>query len=622
MASEPSLSQLSADDGLSCEQGKVEQLTEEIQTLKANCAEDLATLKAKLSAEMQISSTLQRSLALRSASESLEGKQTEQIGQDDQLKVQIRQLESKALDLEADNYALEERMKSLTLENQTLQDSLVRPSQSRDVLDNDKVIRQVEGLCSQLDTSHSENTHLKAQLKSKRRELKTANDENSSLARRLTALTSEQEILREELEELKAEREQIIEGQDEAVRAERDKLDGKLESLGDVNMRLMQDLEDAYSKLRYEEKRSLEAREALAVRDEDLQELMEELQTVHSLLRNKDQNIERLESEITKEAEDDHMTSEALRQVKKENTQLKTQVKAGRAELKETERSLDMVREQLSTACQEARMAQKELGKKQEEVKGLLEELDVSRETVKEHKHMINVLKESFTKQIADRVKAVQMEKLELEDRLNDVDHDTLDTRSLLEPSLKDELAQLEDYKPAKASLLFTSSDIKRVEKLSAELLEKDHVIEVLSKSSEELQANLDTANKQLFKVSKLLAALQQEKEEEVQHYRVLIQDLQSRRHNMEPTELQAKVIELQAEIDRLVNQMMVSHQHWAEENYVLTVSIRDAEFQAAEARMKIFELTKELTALKQRRPQVAQHQGAISRISKIFHWS
>jgi chromosome segregation ATPase len=601
----------------------VEQLTEEIQTLKAKCAEDLTTLKAKLSAEMQISSALQRSLALRSASESLKGKQTEQVDQDVRLKVQIRQLENKALDLEADNYALEERMKSLTQENQTLQDSLVRPSQSREVLDKDKVIRQVEDLCSQLDTSHSENRHLQGQLKSKKRELKTAHDQSNRLAKSVTDLNREQEILRDELEELKAEREQIIEGQGEAVRAQRDKLDGKLESLGEVNMQLMQDLENAYSKLRYEEKRCLEVREALAVRDDEIQELKEQLLTVRSLLRNKDQSIERLESEIIKEAEDDHMTSEALRQVKKENTQLKTEVKAVKAELKETERSMDMLRDQLSTACQETRMLQKELGKKQEEAENLHEELDVSRETVKEYKDTIDVMKESFSKQIADRVKALQKEKLELEDRLNDVDQDTSDTRSLLEPSLQDELGQLEDYKPAKASLLFTSFDIKRVEKLNAELLEKEHFIEVLSKSKEELQANLDTANKQLFKISKQFAALQQEKQEEVQHYRVLIQDLQSRKPNMEPTELQAKVIELQAEIDRLVNQMLISHQNWAEENYILTVSLRDAEFQTAEARMKIFEMAKELTALKQRGPEVAQHQqGAISRISNIFNWS
>jgi hypothetical protein len=110
------------------ERARADDLLHEMLQLKSQFSDELCSLKSKLAAEKQMSSVLRRSFTMRTVEECWDRKLPElsEVGQ--RLQHEIMQLERKTLDLEAENYAVEERSKSLACENDALRDSLVRPT--------------------------------------------------------------------------------------------------------------------------------------------------------------------------------------------------------------------------------------------------------------------------------------------------------------------------------------------------------------------------------------------------------------------------------------------------------------------------------------------------------------
>lgn len=566
MATQPS-EPPSLQTELLLERSRVTELMRQLETLQQRSSEELAFMKSKLDEEIQISKALKRANSMK-AEVSFNGKGHE-----------VKQLERKTLDSDSDSFVKEGRITSLLLENSALKDLLVTYTQTQETMEKEKLAAQVEELCAKLEAVFSDDKLLKARLKKMKVELKDCYASSNALTDEVSSLTRERDFLRQEYDELRQEKEQILDAQGGVVKAERSRLEGKLENFAEQNRRLKQDLDDAYAKLKQESKRTADVREALASRDEDIQGLKEQLQTVKSQLKTKDHSIEQLEIEINRSAQDDYQNSEALKLAKKENLQLKADVKALKTSLKDSEHNIDEIRNELARAAKEQRLLQKELGRKQEELDSLLEELDISRENVKDLKDEINNLKDEFKRQFADRVKIFQAEKLELENRLNESDIYPSGDKSLLMPSLQDELGQLDDYRPSKASMMISSfTETKRVESLKAEIADKNVLIETLTNSKADLQASLNKANKQFLKVSQQLSTLEHEKDTEIERYRLLVKDLQVRKKNLEPDDQQAKINELQAEVDLLTKQMLISHQNWADENYELSMSLRDLE--------------------------------------------
>mmetsp|Transcript_10786 Transcript_10786/g.21103 ORF Transcript_10786/g.21103 Transcript_10786/m.21103 type:complete len:409 (+) Transcript_10786:608-1834(+) len=405
------------------------------------------------------------------------------------------------------------------------------------------------------------------------------------------------------------------------MRAERAKYDEKLNELTEANMKLSQDLDNANARIRFCGKVENELKNSLSEMESNYSDLMSELKTVKFQLKNKDRSIERLESEITKEADEENLASQALKASKKENIQLKNELRTLRANYEATEGSVEELRTQLSVVTKEIRSVKKEVAKKQEEIQCLMEELDISRETTKELKEKMGKYKEECSRQYNDRIKTLQNEKKELEDRLKEIHDETSDTKSLFEhPSLHEELANLEDFKPERVSCLFNSfGDNKKVENLKAELAEKESMIESLTKSKDELQTNLNKANKQLFKAMRQLTDLEQSKEAEVTRFRGLVREMQSQKSGEDSTELHMKIMELQSEVDRLNKEVELTHLATADEIKKLTLALRDAEFKGAETRMQYYEAIKELKVLKQHTLEETQTKGALHRISSIF---
>lgn len=459
---------------------------------------------------------------------------------------------------------------------------------------------QLEEICKHLEAICLENKSLKAQ--SPQRE--------ANLQGIIDHLKSERDSLCNELSSYT-----------ELMKTERSKFDDKLKASTEVNLRLSQELDDATAKIRQTVKVEAELRNAMIEVEATCTELKSQLKSVTFQLKNKDRNIERLESEITKEAEDEHLASEALKLSKKENIQLNNELRTLKANYEATESSVEDLRTQLSAITLDLRAMTKELSRKTDETQSLMDELDIAKETNKELKERLAKVKEDYSRQYTDRIQTLQDEKRELEDRLKEVHDETSDTKSLFDnPSLREELSQLDDFKPAQVSRLFNSfGDNKKLETLKSELAEKDSLIESLTKSRDELQASLTLINKQLFKATRSIADLEQSKSAEIDRLKALVSDLQSQKPGQDVGELQFKIIELQGEIQQLAKELTSSKLQSSEEIKRLTVALRDSEFKGAEIRMQYYEAIQELKVLKQQSLGGSQPKGAMSRISNLF---
>jgi chromosome segregation ATPase len=398
------------------------------------------------------------------------------------------------------------------------------------------------------------------------------------------------------------------------ITSERLRYKGMLSVLTEANVKLSQDLEEARAQVLQESKVEGDLRQSLEELEAEYLKQEARLKAVYRQLRNKDQNIEQLECEITKEAAEEYSACEALKVSKKENIQLRNQLRTLQANYEATEGSLEDLRTQLADSYKELREVKKDLGRSADEVQCLMEELEGSRETSRALKDKIKQLKQDCSRQASDRFNASSIEKRELEHRLSEIQEETQDTKYLFEnSSLQDELDQLVDFQPARVSSLFNSfHDTQKHE--SAELAEMQSLIESLTSSKEELQDNLNKVNKHLFKVMRQLSSFEEAKEAEINRYRLLIQELQTKQDN--PSELQIRVVELMAEVDRLNKELsVIKHEH-SDELQRLTQSLRDSEFKAAEVRLKYHEVAKNFSDLKQQVDAGSLSKGGSGRLS------
>jgi chromosome segregation ATPase len=389
-----------------------------------------------------------------------------------------------------------------------------------------------------------------------------------------------------------------------------------LSVLTETNSKLSQELEEARSQVLQESKVGGDLRLSLEELEAEYLKQEARLKAVYRQLRNKDQNIEQLECEITKEAAEEYSACEALKATKKENIQLRNQLRTLQANYEATEGSLEDLRTQLADSYKELRDVKKHLGRSADEIQGLTEELEASRETSRALKDQIKQLKLDTSRQASDRLNTSSIEKRELEHRLSEIQEETQDTKYLFEnSSLQDDLDQIVDYQPARTSSLFNSfTDTQKHEIEHAQLAEKDSLIESLTKAKDELQDDLNKVNKHLFKVMRQLSSFEEAKEAEVNRYRLLIQELQTKQD--EPSELQVRVVELMAEVERLNKELSSLKHERSDELQRVTQSLRDSEFKAAEVRLKYHEAIKNFSDLKQHINDGSLSKGGSGRLS------
>jgi chromosome segregation ATPase len=596
---------------LRTERGRGEDLTHEILNLKQKCTGDLHALKSKLACDKQISSVLRRSFTMRTVEECWNGKLTErpdfERGLRDKtasdklafstsvscgLKPEITDLERRLLDLEEENYELLENNKALAAEIMAIKKSLVRTRQSKEAYER----QQMEETCRHLEAICLEN-----------KTLRTHKNSEVCLQSIIDSLSKDRESLCQELTTYS-----------DLMRSERAKYEAKLNALTEASYKQSQELQDSRLKARQDDKVGEELRKSLSEMRGENERLDFQLKLLQKQLMNKDCSIERLENEISKEAEIDLLSRAALMQAKKENIMLTNELRTLKANYEASEATIDELRGKLSESNKELRGVRQIIERKADEVRSLMEELDIGRETANELKEKIGFIKEDFSKQLSGRLKAaLHDDKMEAEDCIN---HDeTTDTKSLFEhSSLHEELAELVDFIPARVSSLFNSfEDCKKLETLHAELMEKDAMIENLTRLKDELQCDLNMVNKHLFKVMRQLSAYDLNKEAEVSRYRELIFQLQANSDCKDLNGLQVKVLELQTEVDRL--RKTLANEGGAEEIERLKQAVRDSEFKVGEVRMQYFEVVKELKGLEKQLAKETKPTGAMSRIGSIF---
>jgi chromosome segregation protein len=331
------------------------------------------------------------------------------------------------------------------------------------------------------------------------------------------------------------------------------------------------------TRLKHEARTAADLRSSLNEFEGQYHNLEFELKSVQRQLKSKEQSIERLENELTKETKEEFTACEALKQVKKENVQLKFELKTLKADYEASEANVEELRMQLSASFREQRLAKSDLERRTDEIQVLIEELEIYRETVKELKERIGLIKDDFTRQLVEKVKALQLER-ETEDRMTDFHDETSDTKSLFEhSSLHDEMAELVDFRPVKLSSLFNSfQEYRQLETLKAELAQKQSVIESVTRARDELQANLNKVNKHLFKVMRQLTNTELSKEEEVSQCLEMMH-------------------ELRGEIDSISEQIV---QQGCEES-LAKLGLSDSEIKETEESLGYSEASSDLEALR-----------------------
>lgn len=125
-SSKPTVTDLTVDalkDELQMERARVEDLMHEMNLLQMEFFEEIRCLKTKLATEKKMYSVLRSSFTMRTVEESWATPNLADFETD--LKRTIKDLELKVLDLEAENYASEERSKTASAEAADLREKVV-----------------------------------------------------------------------------------------------------------------------------------------------------------------------------------------------------------------------------------------------------------------------------------------------------------------------------------------------------------------------------------------------------------------------------------------------------------------------------------------------------------------
>lgn len=585
-------------DELQKERTRVEALMHEVANLKSKFSQQIKGLKNRLVAEQQTCSVLRRSFTMKTVEESW----ATSLGQPDfietELSQNIKALQLKVFNLEADKCELEGEKLCLKAEIETLKENIVRVMQAREVDGKRTAWAQLDEICKHMEVLCLENSRLKSKCKSREEDLQGLID----------SLKSDQIGLCNELSAYST-----------LMNTERCNFEEKLGHLTKANLKTSQDLDDANARLRQCAKVEKTLKQAVNEMESSCITHNRQLKALQVKMANKDSDIERLENEIAKQVEEDTFTREALKKSRKENLQLKNELRTLKANYDATEGSLEDLRDQLSTATKQLKTLQKELQGKSDQIINLADELDCSREAANELKEMLRKFKDDCSRQHTDRLKALQFEKKDLEDKLKAVHEETCDTKSPFESqSLHDELSQLYDFSPVKGNPLYiTFDDQKKTDALQAELEEKDKVIEDLGKENDSLNVNLETANKRLNSALQTVVSLEASKSYEICRYQALIDRLMARIEDFEAREQQD--IGLKAEIERLNSELTCAKQACADEAKKLIEALRDAEFKAAEVKMHYYDAAQELKSIKQQALDATHRRGALSIFESIF---
>jgi chromosome segregation ATPase len=573
-------------------------------------------MKSLLEAEQDRTLKLNHLLSDRhSASQaSLEAQLQEALDHNHRLTQEITQLrrysvyegiEKEFQEQQSKNYSLAERVKELELQVESGRQNTVKPKQLTEIREKEtKIVEleaQVEDLQDHINELEEIDTLTEPEPILQRTSVKDIRQKTDVLETHIDKMTLEKWQLTEEIQDLKTHYERELQGVIEHSKAETEALKSKVAQLKGELREATDELTEEVKKAAIERERRRELQDEMHVKEDVIEKLRGELDSLGRRLLFREQKIEKLENEISQEADEEYDYSGRIKELTRLNSQLTSHQREVEAEIRKTETERGRVEGALAVTQREVKKLQHERKELTEQVKRLEEEVEGMKEQFKLKDERIVAIKEDLQKEMTSRILELRREKLQLEERIEELLECELPRKSL-DLSMQDELASLDDFRLNRLSIKSSRSsrlyiDLKSSENLKVELGEKDYLIKSLRADKETLEKKLEELHKQVYQFKSVEANLKSDLAEKESRLTGQIKAMKTK-HKFLTEELENEIVELRSDIEKFQRQTLRSAELLAEENNKMMADLSLAEHAAITAKLQYAQAATDLEIL------------------------
>jgi exonuclease SbcC len=604
---------------LSKERLQKAEIAQRLKETERTHTHEVNQMKSLLEAERDRTLKLKHLLSDRhSASQaSLEAQLQEALDNSQRLSQEVAQLrrysayegfEKEFHEQESKNYSLAERVKELELEVESGRQNTVKPKQLSEIREKETKIVELEALVEDLQDHLNEleeiDTLNEPEPFLQRTSIKDIRQKTDVLETHIDKMTLEKWQLTEEIQDLKTHYERELQSVIEQSKTETDDFKSKVAQLK-VELREVTDgLTEEAEKAAMERERRRELQDEMHVKEDVIEKLRGELDALRRRLLFREQKIEKLESEINQEADEEYDYSGRIKELTRLNSQLTSHQREVEAELRKSETERGRVEGSLAAAQREVKKLQHERKELTAQVKKLEEEVEGMKEQFRQKDERIVAIKEDLQQEMTSRILELRREKMQLEERIEELLESELPRKSL-DLSMQDELASLDDFRPNRLSIRSSRSsrffsDMKSSENLKVELGEKDFLIKSLKADKDAQDKKLEELHQQVYQSKSVEARLKSElgeKEEQESKLTGQIMAMKAK-HKLLTEELENEVVELRSDIEKYQRQTLRSAELWAEENNQMMEDLSLAEHTAITAKLQYAQAATDLEIL------------------------
>lgn len=578
-------------------------------------------MQSLLEAEQERSLKLKHLLSDRNSAHkaTLEGQLQEALDSNARLKAEVSKLkrfadydglEKKLREQESKNYALTERVKELEREVETVRVDAVRVRQLAEIRDKETKIVELTAECADLQDTVNEYDMGSAFYRSpepvQRLSIKDISHKADDLEAQVDKATIEKWQLAEEIQDLKAHYESQLQSLFQQTKQE-------AEVLKTDSARLQIELKEALDELEIEREKAVSERERrrqlmddMHVKEDTIERLQADLDSLGKSLASRQLKIEKLENEMSQESYAEYDFHDRIKELTRQNSQLTSQLRESEAELRTFEVDRAKLEGSLQAVNRELKKLQHDKKDQAAQTKRLEEELEAAKEALRHRDERLVAIKDDLQQEMTSRILELRHEKLMLEERIEELQENADFTRRSIELSIHDELASLDDFRPNRLSTPkdFRSSrssrffgDTKQTDSLKVEIGEKDYVIKTLRADKEALERQVAELHQQVYQSKAVEVKLKTDYEERVNAITTELKSVKSRsKHQIE--EMESEIIDLRTEIDKGQRHALRSSQLWAEENNLMRADLLVAERAAISAKLQYAEAATDLEIL------------------------
>jgi chromosome segregation ATPase len=429
-------------------------------------------------------------------------------------------------------------------------------------------------------------------------------------------MTLEKWQLTEEIQDLKAHYELQLKSVCEQARQDTAALQSNADRLQQELKGLVDELADERTKVASERERRRQLMNEMHVKEDTVERLQESLDSLGKTLAFGQKKIEKLESEINREADDEYDYSERVKELTRLNSQLTNRLRERDTELQDSENERNKLEGALLIAQREAKKAQYDRKEQSSLAKRLEEELEGAKEQLRLRDERLVSIKADLQQEMTSRILELRHEKMVLEERLDELEESANHTLRSIDLSMHDELASLDDFRPTRLSTpkdnrLSTPREFrslrqsqcrffgenKQVDSLKVEIGEKEYLIKTLRTDKEGLEKKIEDMHGQVYALMSSETRLKEDYEQQVSSLTAELKAVKGK-YKQQTEQMDNEIMELRADIEKLQKQTLRSAEFWADECNKLRAELSTAEQAAITAKLQYAQSATDLEIL------------------------